>query len=223
MLFPTISNEGRAKTKEKAEAKNTPLSQKHTACTTIKILGVYRKTHLRLKEADEEEDLHRAIKGDLRQGGDAVGHVGERETRRGGQHAREAEVLCGDVAEDGEHGNAPVLHLHVPEAVEALLQGSAVGKVLGTTGLPYGVVEYIKQRGHTPTRRRKRQKIYSIYIWVRILSSATIVPTDLLTSTVHHLRNLSHMYIHLYTRIENYTNLRCLADCRRGQIPNSLL
>lgn len=80
------------------------------------------KTHLSLEEADEEEDLHQAVKGDLRQGGDAVGAVGEGEARRGGKHAREAEVLCGDVAEDGEHSNAPVLDLHVPEAVEALLR-----------------------------------------------------------------------------------------------------
>lgn len=85
--------------------------------------------HLGLEEADEEEDLDEAVKGDLGEGGDAVGAVREREVSGGSEHAREAEVLGGDVAEDGEHSDAAVLDLNVPEAVEALLQRRAAASV----------------------------------------------------------------------------------------------
>ena len=80
--------------------------------------------YLGLKKADEEEDLDEAVKGNLRERGDAVGAVREGKARRGGEHAGEPEVLCGDVAQDGEHRNAPVLDLHVPEAVEPLLKSA---------------------------------------------------------------------------------------------------
>ncbi|CAM9091393.1 unnamed protein product, partial [Ectocarpus sp. 6 AP-2014] len=82
--------------------------------------------HRQLKETDEREDLGEARRGDLRQSGHTVRHVGERQVGRVRQHAGEAGVLLGQVAGDGEHSNAPVLHLHVAEALEPLLV--SVGK-----------------------------------------------------------------------------------------------
>ncbi|CAN0053431.1 unnamed protein product, partial [Ectocarpus fasciculatus] len=77
--------------------------------------------HGQLEEADEREDLGEARRGDLGEGRHTVGHVGEGQVGRVGEHAGEARVLLGEVAGDGEHSNAAVLHLHVAEALEALL------------------------------------------------------------------------------------------------------
>ena len=77
--------------------------------------------HCKLQESYERHDLGEAERGDLGEGRHTVRHVSEGEVRRSGQHARQAHVLLYDVAEHREHGDAAVLDLHVPEAVEALL------------------------------------------------------------------------------------------------------
>ena len=74
--------------------------------------------HADLEEADEGDDLEEPKSGDLRQRGKAVRHIGEREVRGGREHAGQAEVLLDEVASDGQHRNASVLDLNVPEAVE---------------------------------------------------------------------------------------------------------
>ena len=79
--------------------------------------------HSQLKEADERDDLGEARRRDLGQSRHAVGHVREREVRGVREHAGQAGVLLGQVAGDGEHRNAAVLDLHVPEALKALLVG----------------------------------------------------------------------------------------------------
>ena len=77
--------------------------------------------HEQLVAADRQDDLEGAQGGDLRERGESVGHVREREVLLEGEHARQAGVLLYHVPHDGEHSNASVLDLHVPEAVEPLL------------------------------------------------------------------------------------------------------
>lgn len=74
--------------------------------------------HADLEEADEGDDLEEPKSRDLRQRGQAVRHVSERNVRGGREHAGQAEVLLDEVASDGQHRNASVLDLDVPEAVE---------------------------------------------------------------------------------------------------------
>lgn len=59
----------------------------------------------------------------LAEGAKAVRHVREGLVVRDGEHAGEAYVLLDDVAQHGEHTDASVLDLHVPETVEPLLVG----------------------------------------------------------------------------------------------------
>merc|ERR1719336_1624817 len=64
-----------------------------------------------LDGAAEEEDLQPAEDGHLREGAEAVRHVGELELSGGREETREAEVLGGDVADASVHGDAAVLDL----------------------------------------------------------------------------------------------------------------
>ena len=84
--------------------------------------GALRVLHVSdLEDEDEESYLEEPGGRDLGDRRQPVGHVGERDVLRGGEHAREADVLLGDVAEHGDHGDAAVLDLLVSELVEELL------------------------------------------------------------------------------------------------------
>ena len=108
------------------------------------------------KEADERDDLREARRGDLREGRYTVRHVSEREVGGVGEHAGQAGVLLGKVAGDGEHSNAAVLDLHIPEALEPLLVGvgqeaERVPEAEGRLGADLGL------EGHLHARRRLRR------------------------------------------------------------------
>ena len=75
-----------------------------------------------LDEADEEHDLGSSPGRDGIEGGKTGLHGGERYAV--GDVTRKADTSSGnEVAEDGKHGDAAVLGLHLTEAVEALLVG----------------------------------------------------------------------------------------------------
>ena len=77
--------------------------------------------HAEFKETNERHDLQEAQRRELRESREAVRHVRELQVHIVRQVAGESVVLLNQVSRDGEHGDAAVLDLHVPETVEALL------------------------------------------------------------------------------------------------------
>merc|ERR1719261_865287 len=82
------------------------------------------------EHGDEEEDLEEAERGDLEEGLDAVGHVGELDVATELDVAERADVAGHAVADDGDHRDAAVLLLDLAVPVELLL-GDAVGDADG--------------------------------------------------------------------------------------------
>mmetsp|Transcript_14698 Transcript_14698/g.35692 ORF Transcript_14698/g.35692 Transcript_14698/m.35692 type:complete len:230 (-) Transcript_14698:13-702(-) len=102
--------------------------------------------HSKLKEAHKGEDLRKTGGRHDLKGLEAVGHVREGEAVR--DVAGEAHASGGhDVAEDGEHADAAVLHLHVPEAVKALLV-SLVEEAEGVEEAERGLRADLRLEGH---------------------------------------------------------------------------
>mmetsp|Transcript_1135 Transcript_1135/g.3181 ORF Transcript_1135/g.3181 Transcript_1135/m.3181 type:complete len:227 (-) Transcript_1135:2-682(-) len=102
--------------------------------------------HRELEEAHEGEDLGKAGRGHDLEGLEAVGHVREGKAVRnlaGQAHASRGH----DVAEHSEHADAAVLHLHVAEAVKALLV-SLVEEAEGVEEAERGLRADLRLEGH---------------------------------------------------------------------------
>mmetsp|Transcript_25332 Transcript_25332/g.56099 ORF Transcript_25332/g.56099 Transcript_25332/m.56099 type:complete len:231 (-) Transcript_25332:40-732(-) len=104
-----------------------------------------------LDNADETDDLGNASSGDGVKSAKAVLDGGERHAD--GDFTRQAHTRCGhQVAEDGKHGDAAVLVLDVPEAVESVLVGlgeetQRIPEAEGGLGADGGLEAHAQGRG----------------------------------------------------------------------------